>query len=351
MKAQLPDVGKVSVEVFEEVIFPQLGRRRPEVLVGPQNGVDVGVVDLGNGQVMAATTDPVFVVPQYGWERSAWFAIHILASDAVTSALEPKYITIDLNLPMSVTRDDFELLWATMHRECDSIGLAVVTGHTGRYDGCAYPMVGGATVICTGPADGYVTPRMARPGDRVIVTKGAAIEASGLFAVTFPDKVAAAYGPEFARQAEQIFWLMSCVDDARTAASVGVRDAGVSAMHDATECGVWGGLVEVAQASQVGLAIDKAAIILREDTAKLCRLFEIDPYTSISEGTLIVTSRAHKAGEVLARLHDRGIAASEVGEVVGGEEGLRYFEEGRPHELVHPRVDPFWQAFSRAAAG
>jgi hydrogenase expression/formation protein HypE len=349
MRAELPAVGKVSAEVFEEVIFPHLGRRRKEVLVGPQNGVDFGLVDLGHGQVMAATTDPVFVVPQYGWERSAWFAVHILASDAVTSALEPRYVTIDLNLPLSITRDELELLWTTMHRECDRIGLAVLTGHTGRYEGCGYPMVGGATVVCIGPADGYVTPAMARPGDRVIVTKGAAIEAAGLFAVSFPDRIAAAYGPEFARRAEDIFWQMSVVEDARTASAVGVRDAGVSAMHDATECGVWGALVEVALASEVGLAVDKGAIILREDVEKLCRLFEIDPYASISEGTLVITCRAARAAEVLARLHERGIPASEVGEVVERAEGTRYFEGGRPHELTHPKVDPFWRAFSRAS--
>ncbi|GIX07509.1 MAG: hypothetical protein KatS3mg115_1912 [Candidatus Poribacteria bacterium] len=59
-------------------------------------------------------------------------------------------------------------------------------------------MVGGATVIAVGDADAYVTPAMARVGDLVVVTKGPAIEASGLFAVTFPHRIAQAYGAEFA---------------------------------------------------------------------------------------------------------------------------------------------------------
>jgi hydrogenase maturation factor len=66
--------------------------------------------ELGNGKVMGTTTDPVFVVPPCGWERSAWFAVHILASDAVTSGIAPSYITIDLNLPLSITRPQFEQL-------------------------------------------------------------------------------------------------------------------------------------------------------------------------------------------------------------------------------------------------
>ena len=50
----------------------------------------------------------------------------------------------------------------------------------------------GATCMALGRTDAFVTPTMARPGDRVVVTKGAAIEATALFASTFPDRLAAA---------------------------------------------------------------------------------------------------------------------------------------------------------------
>ena len=350
MKPQLPDIGKVSSEIFEEIILPQLGRKHPEILVGPRHGVDVGIVDLGNGQVMVTTTDPVFVVPPYGWERSGWFAVHILASDAATSGIRPRYITMDLNLPLSMKREEFEAMWGVMHRECDKIGMAVLSGHTGRYEGCEYPMIGGATVIGIGPGDRYVTPEMARPGDVVIVTKGAAIEAAGLFAVTFPKRVAERYGERVAREAEEIFWQMSVVEDALTAVEAGVRDDGVTGMHDATECGVWGGLFEVAKASGVGMTVDQDKIIVQDAVAKVCDLFGLDPYSSISEGTLIITCRPHKAQEVTRRLLDKGIPASTVGEIVEPHHGMRVFRGGTSRELVHPVVDPFWAAFGKAAS-
>jgi len=350
LKNKLPDIGKVSSDIFEEIILPQLGRKRHNILVGPQHGVDVGVTDLGNHQVMVTTTDPIFVVPPYGWERSGWFAIHILASDAATSGLAPNYITLDLNLPLSMTRQDFETLWGVMHRECDKIGMSVISGHTGRYEGCEYPMIGGATVICIGPKDKYVTPNMARVGDHIIITKGAAIEASGLFAVTYPEKVAKHYGETVAREAEKIFWQMTVVEDALTAVAAGVREKGVTAMHDATECGVWGGLFEVAQASRVGMVIDKEEIIVQEPVKKVCELFGIDPYSSISEGTLIITCRPQKSSEVVQRLADRSIPASLVGEIVEAAQGMHYSEKGKIHPLLHPKVDPFWSAFGKAAS-
>jgi len=350
MRAQLPDIGKVSADIFDEIILPNLGRKRTEILIGPQNGVDVGIVDLGNGKVMVTTTDPIFVVPPYGWERSGWFAVHILASDAATSGLAPTYITMDLNLPLSITRDEFEMLWQVMHRECDRIGMSIISGHTGRYEGCEYPMIGGATVVCIGPKEKYVAPTMAKVGDSIIITKGAAVEAAGLFAVTFPQKVAERYGEVVAKQAEDVFWQMSVVEDALTAVEVGVRDDGVTAMHDATECGVWGGLFEIAQASGVGVLLDKEKIIVQDVIKKVCDLFEIDPYKSISEGTLIITCRPHKTGEIISRLTDKGILASIVGEVVEKENGMYYFENNKKYELVHPRIDPFWVAFGKAAS-
>ncbi len=350
MRPELPTIGKISAEVFDTIIYPRLGRRRQEVLIGPQHGVDIGIVDLGGGQVMALTTDPVFIVPPYGWERSAWFAVHILCSDAATSALPLAYMTIDLNLPRSITGEQFERMWTTIHEESEKLGVSIVTGHTGRYEGCDYPMVGGATVIAVGPKEKYIAPTMARPGDAILITKGAAVEAAGLFAATFPDRLAAEFGETFAHEAQEIFWQMSVVEEARIAADLGVRDDGVTAMHDATECGVWGGLVEIAGASDVGFVVEKEQVPVQEPIRKICGFFGIDPYTSISEGTLLLTCRPHRAAELERAFGDAGILAATIGEIVPREQGRTLRVGGRNEPLEHPRIDPFWEAFGKAAA-
>jgi len=346
-KTDLPTVGKISSDVFNEVIYPRLGKKRESVLVGPQNGVDSGIIDIGSGNVMAVTTDPFFVVPQYGWDRAAWFAVHILASDITTTGFAPQYMSLDLNLPMSITRDELEQLWKAVHNECEKLGITIVTGHTGKYDGCNYPMVGGCTLMSIGPNDKYVTPAMAEPDDVVIMTKGCAIEAAGIFAVTFKDKIAQAYGSSFADNAEHIFYQMSTVKEALSLASIGVRENGITAMHDATEGGVYGGLFEIANASGVGIHIDKDKIILSEEIQKICELFKIDPYISISEGTLLATCKKKKVDDALRILDDKKIDASVIGEIVPKEYGMIVRENGTETELVHPQVDPFWSAFAR----
>jgi hydrogenase expression/formation protein HypE len=347
--AEIPEIGKISPEIFNELIFPRLGAKNNSILVGPQHGVDVGIVEIG-GKAVSLTTDPVFIVPEYGWERAAWFAIHILASDSVTSGLKPKMLAIDLNLPMEMTKKQLEIMWDTMHLECRKLGIAVVTGHTARYENCHYPMVGGATVIGIGELDEYVTPRFAKQGDRIIVTKGPAIEATGIFATMFPGLIEKEFGKDFSRRATEVFYKMSVVEDALTAVSVGVRDNGVTCLHDATECGVWGGLFEIAQASHLGVRIEKEKIVLEDTATEICRYFGIDPFASISEGTLLLSCRPHKADAIVEALSLKGIKSSVVGELTDAAQGMVLVDQGKEKKLVHPIVDPFWKAFYDALA-
>ncbi len=341
--------GKATAELFERVILRRLGARDPDVLVGPRHGVDVGVVRVADGVAMALTADPVFVVPAYGWERAAWFAVHILASDAATSGLPLRWMAVDLNLPPEITDDELTSLWDSFHRACEGIGLAVVTGHTARYDGCAWPMVGGAVCLAAGPEDRYVTPEMARPGDLVVVTKGAAIEATALFAATFPDRLAAGVGRDVVAAADALFEQMTVVPEAVVARGFGVRHDGVTSMHDATEGGVIGGLAEVAVASNAGMRVDLSAIPVRPEVAAICEHTGMDPYTSISEGTLIATVVPGRADGFVEALAESGIASAIVGEITAPDAGRVVVTPRGERPLEHPGLDPFWGAFGRWA--
>jgi len=347
--AEMPEIGKISPEIFNEVIFPRLGARSRDILVGPQHGVDVGIAEIGD-KAVSFTTDPVFIVPQYGWERAAWFAIHIIASDSVTSGLKPKYLSIDLNLPMDMTKEQLVIVWDTIHKECEKMGISVITGHTARYENCGYPMVGGATLVGVGEKNEYVTPRFAKAGDKIIITKGPAIEASGIFATMFPVLLEKKFGKVFSQKAQNIFYMMSVVEDAMTAVSVGVRENGVTAMHDATECGIWGGLYEIAQAAELGVRVEKEKIVVEDCVPEICRYFGIDPYASISEGTLILSCRPHKADAVVKTMIKKGIKSSIVGELIKPDKGMLLVESGKETELKPPIVDPFWRAFYDAMA-
>jgi hydrogenase maturation factor len=139
------------------------------------------------------------------------------------------------------------------------------------------------------------------------------------------------------------------VSDCRAALRVGVREQGVTALHDATEGGVLGGLLELARACGHDLAVERARIPLTPEARAACEVFGTDPYWTLSEGALIATARPAHAAAVLAALADAGIAAAEVGEVVTGGGAVRLAEpDGASRTLTEPQADPYWPAYRRA---
>ncbi|MFH0917686.1 MAG: AIR synthase family protein [Candidatus Omnitrophota bacterium] len=341
MKNSLPKLGKIHPDFFNQHIYRKLGHPNKSIIVGPQNGVDFGVVDLG-AQVMVLSTDPFFIAQELGLEKAAWFAVHIIASDVAVSGIAPQYLAIDLNLPPQISEAELVRMWDAVHQECKQLKISVITGHTARYAGCNYPMVGGATMFGLGRKKKLINP-CAKVGDAVIISKGPAIETTGLLSAYFPEFLEAKYGRSLVKRAQDVFYQMSTVKDALIAASVG----GVTAMHDATECGVWGGLFEIAQHSRVGMCIDLNKIILQEAVKLTCACFDIDPYKSISEGTLLATANPQKAKFIVKALEKSGIPASIVGQVTAQSAGMRVIDGDRDYELKHPKVDPFWGKFAQ----
>ncbi|MFA6549171.1 MAG: AIR synthase family protein [Candidatus Margulisiibacteriota bacterium] len=334
---KLPDLGKIHPAFFDRVIYPRLGAEDKNVVIGPRHGVDYGVLKVGD-KYLAMSTDPFFIVPAYGFDRAAWFAFHIIFCDVAVSGLIPKYLAIDLNLPPEMKEEEIEKMWETVHEESKKYGISIVTGHTARYTGCNYPMVGGATAMAIGEEKDLRGPHKVKVGDKVVITKGPAIETTGLLAVTFADKFIQAGGKVFQKEAEDIFYQMSVMDDCAIAREF----PGVRVMHDATECGIWGGLYEMARAGRYGLRVEESAIPIQPVIKKTAELFQFDPFCAISEGTLIAMIDAKEADALVASFKTKGILSGIVGEVVAEDKGIKIIKQGREIELEHPKVDPYW---------
>ncbi|MCX5754370.1 MAG: AIR synthase family protein [Candidatus Krumholzibacteria bacterium] len=341
---KLPDLGKIHPEFFDRVIYPRLGARDDSVVIGPRHGVDYGVLRIGD-KVMALSTDPFFIVPSLGFAKAAWFGFHIVVSDVAVSGLTPKYFTIDLNLPPEITEDQLDELWGAVHEEAERYGISIITGHTARYAGCNYPMVGGATAIAVGDENRLRGPHRAKIGDEILITKGPAIETTGLLAALFPGKFIEAGGEAFQKDAADVFRQMSVLDECAVARTF----RGVHVMHDATECGIWGGLYEMARAGAYGLRIEHDLIPVQPVVQRTAEIFGFDPFCAISEGTLLVAVDGRDADELVAALAAEGISSANCGEIVPEKEGLRVIRGGVATELKHPVTDPYWKLAAELA--
>ena len=330
----MPAHGKVDSDFLQRVVYPRLGADREEVCLGPTHGVDFGLVEVG-GKALVVATDPISILPQLGFERAARFALDIVLADVAVSGLSPAYLSIDFTLPPEMSDREFEQVWTEIDREASDLGTSVVTGHTARYEGCAYPWIGGATALAVGEFDDIVRPDGARPGEDVIISTGPGVEAVGLLTTLFGDQMA--LRRETIEEGQERLAETDTVRDALTVAAAGE----VSAMHDATECGVQGALCEMAASSGARFEIERSKAPLRPGVEEVCALLDVDPWQVTSSGTLLITAPSAESEHVLDALESRGTAAAIVGRVAEGE-GV-YFDG---EEVTHPQVDPSWEVYA-----
>ncbi|WP_224269237.1 AIR synthase family protein [Haloprofundus salinisoli] len=338
----MSDLGKIDPDFFDEFLHPRLGAARDDVALGPKHGVDFGMLDV-DGTAVVLATDPVSVLPDLGFDRAGRFALHIVLSDVAVSGLAPSHLAVSFSLPPEMSDREFAELWTAIDDEAEELGISIVTGHTARYTGCSFPWVGAAMALAVGDHDDVVRPDGARPGDTVLVTKGPAVEATGLLTTLFGDRMQL---PETTLDEAR-----ARLDETRTVrdtrAIVDAADAGgVTAMHDATEGGLQGALCEVAGSAGVRIDVERDAVPLRPGVAETCEYLDVEPWHATSSGTLVVTVSESAVDGVVSALETRGTPVGVAGTVSAGE-GV-YLDGDR---VEHPRVDPSWAVYEAFAEG
>ncbi|MGD8998343.1 MAG: AIR synthase-related protein, partial [Anaerolineae bacterium] len=96
----------------------------------------------------------------------------------------------------------------------------------------------------------------------------------------------------------------------------------VHAMHDPTEGGLATGLLELAQAADVGLIVDQAAIPVLPETAAFCEALDLDPLGLIASGALLLAVAPDDVDTIQAALELEDIATACIGRVVAQERGV-----------------------------
>jgi hydrogenase maturation factor len=333
----MPEYGKVDGDFLDRAVYPHLGADREAIRIGPKHGVDFGVVDVG-GQALVVATDPLSILPELGFERAARFALDVVLADVAVSGLAPAYLSMNFTLPPEMSDAEFERVWREIDAEASDLGMSVLTGHTARYEGCSYPWVGGATAFAVGDFEEVIQPDGARPGDDVVISTGPGVEAVGLLTTLFGDRMD--LPTETIEIGRKRLAETDTVRDALTAAGAGE----VTAMHDATECGLQGALCEMAAGGEARFEIKRERAPLRPGVEAVCEFLDVDPWQVTSSGTLVITAPPDESERVVSALEERGTAAAVIGRVT---EGAGVFFDGE--EVSHPQVDPSWAVYAEYA--
>ena len=301
-----------------------------QVILGPKIGEDAAAIDFGD-LCLILKTDPI----TYAIEDIGWYAVHINANDVATMGARPKWFQAVLLLPSDMSLGGIEKIFKQIDAACRQLGVAVTGGHTEITPWLDRPViVGDMHGICR--KDELIFTSGAKEGDLVLLTKGAGIEGTAVIAREMKRTLLKEFTKSFVGRAERYLYDpgISIVPEA----IIGSK-AGATCMHDPTEGGVAVGLYEIASASGKGILVDRDQVHVREETRKICDLFELDPMGMLSSGALLLTIPPKRADSFIDSAESEGIEACVIGKVTRRSEGLKMVEDGMKKSLRYSQKD------------
>ena len=327
-------VGKLPPELLAKLLG-QVETADTGVILGARIGEDAALIDTGGENYLVVSSDPVtFATAELGW-----YAVHVNANDIAAMGGTPRWLVMTVILPEgSPTTLPQEIMLQTLDA-CAEIGVTLIGGHTEVTRGIARPIVVGTMLGEVRKGAETLSSGM-RPGNAIILTGGVGIEGTAILAREAADRLRAAGVSDnvIARAASLIHNPgISIVRDA----AIATRAAPIHAMHDPTEGGVATALHEMADASNVGLLIDSAALtdMILPETTELCRaLGDVNPLGLIASGALLICVRSDRAPTVVAALQEEGIRANIIGHATDRSDGLYLTNTGHA-EIPLPRYN------------
>jgi hydrogenase expression/formation protein HypE len=328
MKEILP-VGKLPFDLLSELLA-EAPVSDTRVLLGPGIGLDCAIVDLGT-TLLVLKSDPI----TFASEDIGWYLVQVNANDIATTAAIPRWLMVTVLLPeASTTVESVRAIARKIFDACRALGISVIGGHTEITYGIERPILSG-TMIGEVSHQQLVLPSGARPGDKLLLTKGVPIEATAILAREFSPRLSAILNPDEIKMAQNFLYEpgISVLRDAHLATTAGK----VTAMHDPTEGGLATALWELAEASSCSMVFDPSVVIIPDLSARICNFFSLDPLSAIASGAMLMTVDPADAPDIKIALEQEGIPCAEIGWIERGSAQVWQLVEER--RILQPRPD------------
>lgn len=299
--------GRLSQQLIQKMFVPQFDNP----LLAPLHD---GAVFSAGGTRFAFSTDSYVISPIFfpGGDIGE-LAVNGTVNDLSMCGARPLYLSSAFIIEEGLRMDDLWKIVLSMQAAARRAGVLLVTGDTkvvekGKGDRI-YINTSGIGVIEPGVD---VSPRNARPGDRIIVN--GPIAAHGIAIMSLRE------GLEFdTRITSDTAPLNDITREILTRAGKDVH-----VLRDPTRGGVASVLNEIAGSSGTGIALVEESIPVGEEVRGACEILGLDPLYVANEGKMLVFVSPGAADGVLAamRAHPAGKDSAVIGEVVADHPGM-----------------------------
>lgn len=289
--------GAASARLVAEVFLRHLGA--PEVLE------DAAVVE-GAGR-LAISTDSFVVRPAvFPGGDIGKLAVCGTVNDLAVMGATPRYLTCGFILEEGLEIELLDRIVASMAATAREAGVQVVSGDTkvvgrGEVDGL-FVNTTGVGFVAAGVA---LSAGACRPGDRVLISGPVGDHGTAVMLAR----------EDFGIRTDLV---SDCQPLADLAAAVLAAAPGLRCMRDPTRGGLATTLIELCEASKVGIVLDEPALPIRRQVRAATDLLGLDPLYVACEGRLIAVVPPDQADAALAamRANPRGAEGAVVGTVI-----------------------------------
>lgn len=329
-------IGKASENVLKRSVFRQIKTKRKEVLSGAVSGGDCAIFAYDESRyVMVSCMREAEVAVGSALQTTAVSMENLLqkcVNNLVCAGAKPLAVQITLLLPENVEEAVLKQLMSEADETCSKLSMQIAGGQT-RVTNAVNAPYAVITGYGTAMKDKIHTIKDARPGQDIVISKWIGLEGTAMLAKTYKDKLLEHYPAYLVEEAAGFSKYISVLPEAAIAGELGV-----SAMHDASEGGIFGALWELAEGAGVGMSVDLKKLPLRQETVEVCEQLNVNPYELLSGGCLLMTTE--DGNGLVEALECEGIPAVVVGKltdsndrVLHNEEEIRYMDKPKTDEI------------------
>ena len=288
-------LGKATREVLDRSVFPFIP-------ADEEPGLDGSTITLGRETVVAHS--PSIGVPL---DALGFFAFHYAATNVACRFGRPTHMVTGIYMPLRTRESDLRTIAKNLGDEAWKHGVKIVAGQTATYRGLEIPLV---TATCLGEETRKAQPPSA--GDAALLVGEIGGEAVWLKALSEgrSDGDWRSFTP-----LETALRLQGC--------------QGVKLMHDISEGGVVGALLEVSENCGLRMEIDSSVIPLAEEAGSLGE----EVLRAPTYGTLLTVVSSDGLDTVISKLKDEGYTCTPLCEMKKGKglfvDGIEAVEQKR----------------------
>ena len=300
---------KLQPEILAQHVLNFTGSHRDDLLIGGGLGEDAALMRVPDGLLVAAS-DPVT-----GAEKGAGrLLVHINANDVACKGADPSWLIVTLIVPESLGIKFIAQTMKEIHETCCLLGTAIAGGHTEITDKYPQPVLS-ATML--GMTKYNLSAKNIHAGDMVLAAGHAGLEGMSIIAHDKPE----VFGGIFSDA--ELETVRSWQGDLSVVKPAKILREYSRYMHDPTEGGLSGALLETSQACGLGLELFTDKIPIHPFTQRAAQTLEFSPMNLISSGMLIAVISEENISRAQAALTEQGISSAVIGRFVEGKGNVK----------------------------